>query len=86
MPSQKKRRKQIIGFIDLSKTTIHFAVRRNFTPQVFHLPQAANFTRRQADIAGLSPCDSPLREDDILPYRATKATTKGGRSKPLPYR
>ena len=34
-------------FQPTQKQLCHFAVRRNFTPQVFHLPTAAYFTRRR---------------------------------------
>ena len=40
---------------NLPKTFFHFAVRRNFTPQVFHLPTAAYFTRRRR----ISLCNCP---------------------------
>ena len=40
---------------DLPKTFFHFAVRQNFTPQVFHLPTAAYFTRRRR----ISLCNCP---------------------------
>ena len=37
------------------KTTIHFAVRRNFTPKAHHLPLAENITRRRR----ISLCNPP---------------------------
>ena len=44
---------------DLPKTFFHFAVRRNFTPQVFHLPLAANFTRRRRISWAVAPVVAP---------------------------
>ena len=42
-------------FHPTQKQLCHFAVRQNFTPQVFHLPLAANFTRRRR----ISLCNCP---------------------------
>ena len=52
------------------KTTFHFAVRRNFTPQVFHLPLAANITRRRR----ISLCNRP-RQLHFVPLQKS-----GGRN------
>ena len=71
MPPQKKRREDDIlpyRYLNISsypnqKQSFHFAVRRNFTPQVFRLPTAANFTRRRR----ISLFNRPLRLNPLPP-------------------
>ena len=59
------------------KQSFHFAVRRNFTPQVFRLPTAANFTRRRR----ISLCN---RREAVAPYASLReggGPRSGGRSR-----